>query len=239
MQKPADNTAPLYRKIKDHILGRIASGEWQPSARVPSENELVREFKVSRMTTNRALRELTDEGYLVRVAGVGTFVSDLKAQSHPLEIHNIAEEVKSRGHEYSAQVLKMEKTTADENIATLMNITIGAPVFHSIILHEEQKIPIQLEDRFVNAAIVPHYDTQDYTQAPPHDYLMKIAPLQKAEHVVKALIPRDDIRRNLQMDELEPCLLIKRRTWTDGQVASSAMLYHPGSRYELSGRFKP
>jgi len=239
MQNLTENSMPLYRKIKEYILERIASGEWMPSARVPSENELVKKFKVSRMTTNRALRELTDEGFLLRVAGVGTFVADLKAQSHPLEIHNIAEEIRHRGHDYKALVLKLEKTTAGENVAGRLNITAGTFVFHSIILHKEQNIPIQLEDRFVNIAIAPAYDKQDFTHITPNEYLMKIAPIQKAEHVVKAIMPQPDIQQKLHISKHEPCLLIKRRTWTKGQVASSARLYHPGSRYELSGLFRP
>lgn len=239
MHMSAEPVAPLYKKIKAHILERIAQGDWQPSQRVPSENELVREFNVSRMTTNRALRELTDEGFLVRIAGVGTFVADLHAKSHPLEIHNIADEIRSRGHDYSARVLALVAATADAELAGQMNIAPGAPVFHSTILHREQNIPIQLEDRYVNAAVAPEYAAQDYTRITPYDYLMKIAPLQKAEHVVKAVLPPDEIRRALQMTAGEPSLLIHRRTWTRGQVASSALLYHPGSRYELAGRFTP
>ena len=41
------------------------------------------------------------------------------------------------------------------------------------------------------------------------------------------------------MADEEACLLIERRTWTKERVASTAKLYHPGSRYELSGLFKP
>jgi len=239
MPQTSPDIAPLYKKIKRHILENIASGKWQPSERVPSENQLVKTFDVSRMTTNRALKELTDEGYLVRVAGVGTFVADLKAQSHPLEIHDIAEEVRARGHQYSAQVLSMEESMADNSLAGMMNIEEGQPVFHSIILHLEEDRPLQMEDRYVNGEIAPEYGAQDFTRTTPYDYLMKIAPLQKVEHVVKAILPREHIRENLQMSEDEACLLIKRRTWTEGQVASTAMLYHPGSRFELSGRFNP
>jgi len=239
MQNSTDPRVPLYKKIKDHILARIASGEWQPSARVPSENDLVKKFNVSRMTTNRALGELTAEGYLERIAGVGTFVANLKAQSHPLEIHNIAEEIRSRGHEYSAVVLKIEEVRAENDIAEFLNIAPGVTVLHSLIIHKEQNIPIQIEDRFVNKAVAPHYGQQDFNLITPYDYLMEIAPLQKAEHVVKAILPSEEIRRHLHMAAAEPCLLIERRTWTREQVASRAKLYHPGSRYELSGRFNP
>ena len=62
---------PRYQQLKEMIIGRIMSGELQPRDRVPSENELVDAMKVSRMTANRALRELTDEGYVDRVAGRG------------------------------------------------------------------------------------------------------------------------------------------------------------------------
>lgn len=232
-------TEPLYRKIKNHILERIDSGEWMSSMRVPSENELVKEFSVSRMTTNRALRELTDEGYLIRVAGVGTFVAELKAQSNPLEIHNIADEVRARHHDYSAEVLKCEPVKANEKIAAIMNINVGDELIHSQIIHKEQGIAIQLEDRLVNEDIVPGYGDQDYTKNTPYAYLIKMAPLQKVEHVVKAILAPASIKALLDMSDDEACLLIERRTWTKGRVASTAKLYHPGSRYELSGLFKP
>ena len=169
---------PLYLKIKNHILGRIDSGEWMSSMRVPSENELVKEFSVSRMTTNRALRELTDEGYLIRVAGVGTFVAELKAKSNPLEIHNIADEIRARHHDYSAEVLICESVKANEKIATIMNINVGDMLIHSQIIHKEQGIPIQFEDRLVNEDVVPGYGDQDFTKETPYAYLIKMAPLQ-------------------------------------------------------------
>ena len=68
-----NETQPLYARVKDHILGHIRSGAWMPGARVPSENELVESFGISRMTANRALRELTADGYLARVPGVHRF----------------------------------------------------------------------------------------------------------------------------------------------------------------------
>ena len=76
---------PRYQQLKDFIIEQISSGELQPLDRVPSENELVESKSVSRMTANRALRELNDEGYVERIAGRGTFVSDFRSRSHLLE----------------------------------------------------------------------------------------------------------------------------------------------------------
>ena len=96
---------PRYRQLKELIIRRISTGELRPRDRVPSENELVDSTGVSRMTANRALRELNDEGYVERVAGVGTFVADFKAASHVLEVRNIADEISLRGHDHSANIL--------------------------------------------------------------------------------------------------------------------------------------
>src|SRR3984957_8751755 len=102
----ADTTPqPLYLQVKRHILDNIGSGKWGTAARVPSENDIVKSFGVSRMTANRALRELRDEGVLVRVAGVGSFVADSLAHAHPLEIRSIAEEIRRRGHVHRAEIV--------------------------------------------------------------------------------------------------------------------------------------
>ncbi len=80
------NEQPLYLKVKEHILANIASGAWPPGARVPSEHELVQQFSISRMTANRALKELSSDGWLNRIAGVGTFVSEPRARASLVEL---------------------------------------------------------------------------------------------------------------------------------------------------------
>ena len=94
-------SVPKFAQIKEFILENIRSGAWQENHRVPSENELTNQFKVSRMTARRALSELTDAGILTRSQGLGTFVASFKSQSSLLEIKNIADEVKARSNHYS------------------------------------------------------------------------------------------------------------------------------------------
>ena len=66
-----------YAKVKQYLKQQLASGRWPPDALMPSEAELVAQFGVSRMTVNRALRELQNEGLIERVQGVGTFAAPL------------------------------------------------------------------------------------------------------------------------------------------------------------------
>ena len=228
---------PPFRTIKGHIAGGIASGRWGVGDILPSENALCRTFQVSRMTVNRAMRELANENLIRRVPGVGTFVAEPAAQSGLVEIRSIAQEIFARGHRHSAQVLNLETIEAPDDVALLFDMLPGARLFHSMILHMEEDIPLQLEDRFVSPEIAPGYVQQDFTQTTPHEYLMRVAPLSQAEHLVQAIAAPDEIALLLSLAVGEPCLLVSRRTWVGAQPASRALLYHPGSRFRLGGRF--
>jgi GntR family histidine utilization transcriptional repressor len=239
MPKPLEAVQPLYLKVKRHILDNIDSGKWRAQARVPSENDLVKEFGVSRMTANRALKELSDEGVLVRIAGLGSFVADRHAQGHPLQVRGIDEEIRERGHLHRSALMSLERVRAVGQLAEDFGVAGRTELFHSAIVHFENEQPLQLEDRYVLASLAPGYLKLDFGSTTAHDYLMKIAPLQQAEHVLRAEMPDERTRKLLNMKRDEPSLVVVRRTWTADQVITVARLSHPGSRYELSGRFRP
>lgn len=233
-----DHPAPIYQRVKQAVIMQITDGSWAPNQRVPSESELVNELGVSRMTINRALRELTSEGYLMRMQGVGTFVAEPKAWTAMLEVHNIAEEIASRGNQHSARVVTLHEINADPEQAAMLGLNTGQKIFHSVIVHFENSVPVQLEERVVNPHVAPDYTQQDYTQRTPFSYLMQVAPLTSGEHVVEAVMPGVQQRKLLVMEEHEPCLLIRRQTWSDTRIVTYARLMYPGSRYKLIGSVK-
>ncbi|WP_049116832.1 GntR family transcriptional regulator, partial [Burkholderia cepacia] len=182
-------SAPVYQEIKDFILARIHAGEWEEGDQVPSENELAREFKVARMTVNRALRELTAEQVLTRMKGAGTYVARPKYESTLVAIRSISEEVGARGHAYRASVLGLDTIRADEVLADEMQVAVRTKLFHSQVLHFENDEPVQLEERWVNPAVAPDYAEQDFTNTTPNLYLMRAAPLQRVEYRIEAAAP--------------------------------------------------
>jgi len=107
-----DEPKPQYLKLKHYILHHITNGDWPPLSRVPSESELVSRFGVSRMTVNRALRELTDAGVVTRLQGVGSFVAGPKAESAMFEVRSIRDEILARGQVHTVDVLICETVTA-------------------------------------------------------------------------------------------------------------------------------
>ena len=224
-----------FARIKQYISDRIESGEWVEHSRVPSENQLAELFECSRMTARRALTELVDNGGLERSQGLGTFVAEFKSQSSMLSIRNIADEIKARGHGYSVQVLELTAIEALAPIAIALGLETGSRVFYSVLVHCEEGLPLQLEERFVNPQLIPDYLQQDFNLQTPHEYLSQVAPLTEARHTIEAIVANEQIRARLTIPASEPCLQILRRTWSRQGVVSFARLIHPGSRFRLGG----
>jgi GntR family histidine utilization transcriptional repressor len=230
---PAPKAVPAYQQIKRYVVERIAAGVWKPGDVIPSENELVKEFGVARMTVSRALRELMGERVLTRVQGSGTYVAPRHYESTVLEIRNIADEIAARGHRHSARVLTLEPS--DDPLALEALGLAAGPVFHSRIVHSEEGEPIQYEDRYVNPKVFPEYLKQDFSAETPNHYMVRLAPIQRAEFRIYAQKPDAHVRRHLVMDIGEPCLMLWRRTWVGDDIATSVQLWHPASRFHLAG----
>jgi GntR family histidine utilization transcriptional repressor len=227
----AKDERPAYEQVKGWIRQHIASGEWKPGAAVPSEAALVERFAVSRMTANRALRELATEGLVTRVA-------ELHRISSQLVIRDIHEEVAERGHVHGTRVLKVAQEKAGPELAASLGVRKGARVFHTVLVHLENGVPIQYEDRYVNPQAAPHYLDTDFTQVSPTLHLLQHAPLTEASYSIEACLPTPAEARALDIGPGEPCLAMMRRTVSGAHVASVARQLYPGSRYSFSGQFQ-
>ena len=232
-----DSSAALYERVKAFIRQKSRSGEWKPGDRIPSENELVKVLGVSRMTINRALRELSGEGEIVRRGGVGTFVAEPKPHSTLLMIARIGDEIRARGHRYRWCVIQKSREEAVPDVATALEMRAGSAVYHLSCVHYENDTPVQLEDRFVNPACAPHFLEQSFKDQPPSEYLLAAIPAEEIEHTVDAVLAGEGAPF-LKIGKREPCLLLTRRTWAANTPVTYAKLLYPASRYRLSCRFK-
>lgn len=227
-----------YEQVKAWVRQHIASGQWRPGDPVPSEAALMERFGVSRMTANRALRELAAEGLVTRVQGSGTRVAPLHRISSRLVIRDIHEEVAERGHVHTTRVLHVAREKAGPEVAQSLGLRKGADVFHTVLVHMENGVPIQWEDRYVNPAAAPHYLDVDFTRMSPTLHLLQHAPVTEASYALEACLPTAEQARELAIKRGEPCLAMSRRTVSGANVASIARLVYPGSRYSFAGQFQ-
>lgn len=228
---------PIYQQIKNIIEQKIIAGVWRAGAKLPSENELVSALNVSRMTINRALRELTQKGLIKRVHGVGSFVAETPRHASLIELKDIALEVADSGHHHSSRVLALTTRRADKQVADQMQLGFGATLYYLQAVHFQDDLPIQLETRYVAPELVPDFLQQDFVQATSTSYLLRQFRPHELEHIVRAIIPDQQTCRLLSIDASEPCLQLSRRTWINQRVVTYVTMTYPSCRYDLGARY--
>jgi GntR family histidine utilization transcriptional repressor len=233
--------APLapFQRIKLHLRERLQRGDWPPGSLMPSEAELVRQFGVSRMTVNRALRELQAEGLVERVQGLGTFAAQLHRLSATITIRDMHEHVQSQGRSHRFELRLRRAEPAPAVLATRLGVKPGAQVFHGLGVHFDDEVPIQWEDRWVNPAAAPHFLDADFAAQTPTQYLLEVAPMWEAAYTIEASRPSAQEAAALHVDPAEPCLVLTRWTVSRGVPVTVVRLVHPGSRYQIEGEIKP
>ncbi|MCG6659631.1 histidine utilization repressor [Halomonas campisalis] len=227
---------PSYTRIKDYLIEQIEEGTFAPGDRIPAENALAKSFGVSRMTANKAIRDLVNNGLLMRRTGSGTYVVERKAESSLFEIKNIADEIATRGGKHSSEVIRLEEVNAPEDVAIFLGVRTGSSVFYSEIVHREDGVKIQLERRHVNPKLAPDYLQQDFERHTPNAILVARYPVTDVEHSVEAVLPSPHEAALLDITEGEACLKVIRRSWSGELLISYTQLLHPGSRYRLNAR---
>ena len=236
---PGRQAAAPYAQVKQALKSGLSQERWRTGELMPSEAELVAQFGVSRMTVNRALRELQSEGIVDRVQGVGTFAAQLHRISSRLTIRDLHEEIEARGHRHHVEVHLAREERATPALALQLGLATGAAVYHSLIVHHDDGVPLQCEDRYVNPASAPDYLKVDFTQTTPTQHLLDVAPLWEAQYTIEASTPTAQEAELLGIGVADPCLIVVRRTMSRGATVTLVRLVHPGSRYKIEGRFEP
>ena len=139
---------PRYLQIKNAILEKIQSGDLQPDDKIPSEHKLAKKFSVSRLTVQRAIRELVSEGLLRRRQGSGTYVNSFTHRFSLVEVRDVVDEIAKQGGAPSSEVLLQRRLVPPPEIDELLELEKGQEVFHVAVLQSMDGVPVAHEERY-------------------------------------------------------------------------------------------
>lgn len=234
-----DGAGPLYDQIRRAIRDLILNGAWPPGTTVPPEHALMERLGASRMTVHRALVQLAREGLITRRRRSGTIVASPPASHAMLDILSIPEEVRGLGHAYSFTILQRRDGRAQRPVVALFELGRAVEVAHLSLLHFADGVPHVLEERVIHLATVPAVAQEKFAAMPPGDWLLQNSLWSQAEHAISAVAAEAEQAKLLSIGEGEPCLLVERRTWNQGEPVTAVRLLYPGGRHRFIGRFGP
>ena len=165
-----DGTA-FYYQIKEHLISKIASGEFKIGAKLPSEFQLAEEYGVSRPTVRQAILELVQEGVFSRSRGRGTFVLPPVITSDAHAFVSFAEEMREKGMEHGALLISARTINATQTMAADLDVVVGAPVYEIVRVRMANGEPLVLRTLQVPVALAPNLLERALETSPIYDIL--------------------------------------------------------------------
>jgi GntR family histidine utilization transcriptional repressor len=232
---PLSLTGRIHRDIQQ----RIVSGDWPAGTRIPFETELAAQYRCSRMTVNKALSALAQEGLITRRRKAGSFVAEPKVEQAVMEIQDFAMEAARLGLPYRHEITGRSVERLGAAAARAAGLPTGARVLHVLCRHSIGAKPVAFEDRLIALAAVPGAAEERFDAIPPGTWLLRRVPWTQAEHSIRARCADATLARLLDVAPGEACLVLQRRTWHLGAPVTIVDITYAGERQHLVGRFSP
>ncbi len=223
-------------QIRGDIEARILSGEWHAGHRIPLEHELMAQYGCSRMTVNKAVSALADEGLVIRNRRAGSFVARPRMHSAVMQIPDIRHEIEARGGVYAYKCLKTE---ACEPHCKHFGKKESEPSrsLHIRSAHFCDGEPLMLEERHIFLNAVPTAAKADFNAVPPGSWLLEHVPWTEAENRISAISADAAIAKVLGVKAGSACLVVGRRTWRGAETVTKVRQTFRGDIYDVTARF--
>jgi GntR family transcriptional regulator len=210
--------APLYGKVEEVLASEIARGDLQPGDRLPSEDELLTRFSVSRITIRRAIQNLIQRGVLEIRRGLGTFVLAPKISQELTKLTGFVEDMAIHGRKASARVVSKGIVPANEVVARHLGISNGTRVMRIERVRLADSIPMSFDETYLPLDIGKKIVQHDLRVKPIFTLLEEKYgfALTEAEYKLEAAAASAYVAEALAVPEGSPIFRIERTSFTGG-----------------------
>jgi GntR family transcriptional regulator len=236
---------PIYYQIKRTIKGRIINKEYLPEEKIPSDNELAKEFNVSRLTVRHAISQLVQEGFLKTKRGEGTIVVDNKKLSNSFNFEFVG---------FMSDLISDEVAKIKIKSVVVNRISPTKIVREKLQLGEDTKEVIQIKrvrylkgkpfsyaTNYVPIDIGSKINEKDLYERPLMHILEKDCGVKFTEAVqtIEASFADQETAEKLEVESGAPILVVERILFNEDkkpvEIFCSANI---GEKYKFTVRFK-
>lgn len=233
------SAVPLYYQIQQGLLAHIRSGKLKPGKPIPSEEDISRQLRVSRMTARQALKALCHLGVAYSQRGKGTFVSGIKMEKNIRQVLSFSQEMVARGAKPRSRAITFELRTADSEVAEALRIRPKDPVYFLQRVRLDESVAMGVETAYLPQQLYPglleKYDPRtSLYQSISRLYGIDIV---IADEVVEAALVGAEEARLIRVAKGSPVFLFTRTSYVaSGEPVEYVKSIFRGDRYKLVNR---
>ena len=209
---------PLYAQVEDALADRISSGALAVGTQLPSEEELIREFDVSRTTIRTTIQNLVRQGLVEIRRGRGTFVASPRMIQELTELTGFVEDMRVLGRIPTARVVSRDVVPADDLVAGKLAIAAGTPVVQIRRIRLSDGVPLSFDETYLPEDVGRKIMVEDLATEPIFTLLEERydTPLVEAEYELEAATASPAVAIALEIPAGSPIFLIDRTSYTLG-----------------------
>lgn len=209
---------PRHEQISTWLRDKITSNEFGPNDKLPSENEISKEFDVSRVTVRHALQTLEAEGVIYRRQGLGSFVQPNLVSQRLTQLTDFMEDMASAGIKARSEVLYFGPGESDEEVAHQLGVSHGTPLIRIDRLRLGDGFPVAFDTTWLPLLYGQFLDRHDLTTETISGILESHYDIdvQRGRYRIEAQSATPEIAGHLGVDPGTSLLVIQRVIYTIG-----------------------
>ncbi len=211
--------APLYKQLSQILQQRIKEGVYKSGEKLPSESELIKVFKVSRITASAAIQELVQSGLVYRKKGKGTYVTRPRIIGIS-SFGSFTADILQRGMTPSSRVVEFTTVPADQELSTHLGLNVGEYCVKLSRVRFANDEPVAMETTYLPLKLVPGLENEDLEKGSLFSILEKSFGLHPAwsEGIFEASSARPEQAELLKIKAGAPVLFVHRVTLDNNDV---------------------
>jgi GntR family transcriptional regulator len=227
----------LYFQLYDLLYVKIKNGEYSPGALLPTENDLIAQYKISRVTVRKAMDMLLTDGLIIRKRGYGTYVQQKKVEQTMQRVLHFSDEMQKKGLKSSTKMVTNEVLPASLQIAEALSIPEGTPLIHVYRIRYADDIPLCIESAYLVQKLCPEASQFDFSERSLRKFLDETYNIHwtTAHQKIYAINAISHIAKQLNIPNNSALLYIERVSYTQDNIAGEYLQsYYRGDSYYLT-----
>lgn len=217
------NPTPLYYQLQEILREKIEYGVWKPGETIPTENELMVQYGISRSTIRQAILALVNDGYLKREKSKGTIITSTTGRKRVIgSLMSFTSEMNMKGISHYSRLITQQVIQANAILATKLGVTEGSEIYYLKRVRFVNDLPFLLDEHFIPYHLVPGIE-QKYRENTSlysllqDDYELN---LHHGQIILEPIIPLSgEVGDYLQVNPTTSLIFAERIVFSEANVA--------------------
>ena len=232
-----NRSIPLYYQLETILREKMNSGELRPGDHFPTEDQLVKSYKVSRITVRQALSALEKEGLINRKRGKGTLVAENHAKLEPMKLTGTIGDIIAMGIKTKTKIINFGFVHPSKKVTQSLKLDEDAKVLRVERIRLIKGLPISYTISYIPSDLGKKIDIKDLTFQPILNVLEKKCKVKigRGFQIIEATVADSQIASFLDVMTGAPLLKIERMVFdTKNRPVENISIFYRSDRYHYT-----